>query len=520
VDWRGKIFTQEENPVAVIDIGSNSIRLVVYEDEIRSPSPVLNEKLLCGLGRRRTPDGHLNKEATRRAFAVLRRFRKLCEQTRVKRSYAFATEAVRSATDGAEFIAEAEDCCGMAIRILDGRQEAELAAAGIVSGFIDPDGFAGDLGGGSLELMDIAGGKMVKEASFPLGSLNLIDAAGRDFNKASAHIERHLKKADWLEQGKGRPFYLIGGTWRAVARLHMLETDYPLSITHHYTMSLKQLDNLTSAVVTKTPKAESLQKLSRDRREMVPHGLLLLKRLTERITPSKIIFSAFGVREGTLYANLPPAQQALDPLLSACEDMAARRARSFDYGDEFFRWTSGLFRSEELQETDAEQRLRHAVCLLVDVGWRGHPDYRGEKALGLIAQSAFVGVDHPGRAYLALSVYYSHERSLTGDFSPALRKLAGRVLNRRAHILGTAARVAAKLSANMQGILNQTTIGCYEHKLVLQLPESLAMLDGESLRRRFKALAQLLNCEPEIRIEPPPAPTRSSFRAFGSRQRS
>jgi exopolyphosphatase / guanosine-5'-triphosphate,3'-diphosphate pyrophosphatase len=287
---------------------------------------------------------------------------------------------------------------------------------------------------------------------------------------------------------------------------------------HHYTMTPKQIDALFASVVSRNPSAKNLGKISRDRREMLPYGLLLLKRLVDRIKPSEAIFSAYGVREGVLYRNLPPREQALDPLIFACEEMSSRRSRSFDYGAELFDWTSGLFETEELAETAEETRLRRAACLLFDVGWRGHPDYRGEKALGLIAQSSFVGVDHPGRAYLALSVYYSHERSVSGDFSPALRKLAGRMLNRRAQLLGTAARVAYKLSVNMPGIIKETAIGYNGGKLILQLPAKLELLDGEALRRRFKALAQLVNCEPDIRIEPKRSPAESILRAFVSRE--
>ncbi|NJM34429.1 MAG: Ppx/GppA family phosphatase [Rhodomicrobium sp.] len=279
MDWRGKIFTQTAEPVAVIDIGSNSIRLVVYEDEVRSPTPLLNEKILCGLGRKRTPQGGLNKAAAARALASLRRFNKLCEQTRVKRTYAFATEAVRSAADGAEFIAEAERACGCTIRVLSGREEAELAAAGILSGFIDPDGFVGDLGGGSLELIDLAGRQIRHEVSVPLGSLNLMETAGKDFAKAAAIVDAHLQSIPWLENGARRPFYLIGGTWRSVARLNMMETSYPLSVTHNYTMSLKQLDALFEAVLSRNPTVKTLDRISRDRREMLPYGLLLLKKL-------------------------------------------------------------------------------------------------------------------------------------------------------------------------------------------------------------------------------------------------
>src|SRR5262249_38846553 len=156
-------------------------------------------------------------------------------------------------------------------------------------------------------------------------------------------------------------------------------------------MSLKQLDNLYASVITRSPTAKHLQKISRERREMLPYGLLVLKRLADQMKPSEIIFSAFGAREGMLYINLPPEQQALDPLISACEEMAMRRARSFDYCYELFAWTEALFQRRDLIEKQEERRLRKAACLLVDVGWRAHPDYRGERALGLIAQSSFVG---------------------------------------------------------------------------------------------------------------------------------
>jgi len=518
MDRRGTIFNQQHSPVAIIDIGSNSIRLVVFEDEVRSPTPIFNEKLLCGLGRKRTPEGGLNKRAAERALLALRRFRAVNEHIGVKKCLAFATEAVRSASNGREFIAEAEACCGCAIRILEGREEAELAAAGIASGFIDPDGFAGDLGGGSLELINLRGRDVLDEISVPLGSLNLMEIAGNDYANASAHIDRHLLNIPWLTKGAGRPFYVIGGTWRSVARLNMMETDYPLSMMHHYIMTPKQIDSLYASVISRNPSVKHLGKISRERREMLPYGLLLLKRLTDMLKPSEVIFSGCGVREGLLYENLPAAEQALDPLITACEEMAQRRARSFEYGHELFNWAEGLFQTPSLVESPEETRLRKAACLLFDVGWRGHPDYRGEKALGLIAQSSFMGVDHPGRAYLALAVYYSHERTLIGEFSPALRKLAGRSLNRRAQIMGTAARFASKLSINMPGIINQTTIGYNKGDLVLQLPAKLEALDGEELRRRFKVLALLLNSEPEIRIEPKRSPVTSFLRAFVSRE--
>jgi exopolyphosphatase / guanosine-5'-triphosphate,3'-diphosphate pyrophosphatase len=494
------ISSRAAGPVAVIDIGSNSIRLLVYESAVRSPTPLFNEKVLCGLGRKMATTGRLGDRPMERALQALGRFRAICAQIGIQRFFAVATEAVRRAENGRDFIMRAENACGCTIRVIDGREEAQLAAAGVAAGFVAPDGIAGDLGGGSLELIDMTGTTVNAETSVPLGSLNLIDVSGKDFAKATAHADRYLQGIDWLARGRGRPFYAIGGTWRAVARLQMIETDYPLSIVHHYTMTPKQIDALSEAVVTRPQSLKGFAKLSSARQEMLPHGLLVLRRLAKIIRPSEIVFSAFGVREGVLYQLLPPDEQARDPLIAACEEMAGRRGRSVSYGNELFHWMEPLFRAPNAIESPEERRLRLAACLLSDVGWRGHPDYRGEKVLGLIAQSSFVGVDHAGRSFLALAVYYVHETALTGDFSPALRRLVGRDWHRRAQLVGIAARAASKLSASMPGVLNRTPLEYQKGKLVLHLPESLAALDGEALRRRLRALAQFLDSDAEIRI--------------------
>jgi exopolyphosphatase/guanosine-5'-triphosphate,3'-diphosphate pyrophosphatase len=486
-------------PVAVIDIGSNSIRLLVYEAAVRSPSPLFNEKVLCGLGRKISTTGRLGEKAMDRALLALRRFRAIANQIGVRQVFVVATEAVRRAENGRDFILRAENACGCTIRVIDGREEAQLAADGVSSGFVAPDGIAGDLGGGSLELIDINEGAVNAETSVPLGSLNLIDLTAKDYAKAAAYIDSVLEKIPWLEGGRGRSFYAIGGTWRAVARLHMLETDYPLSIVHHYAMTPKQVETLTDAVTTRPQSLKGFAKLSAARQEMLPHGLVVLRRLTRLIRPSEIVFSAFGVREGVLYQLLSPDQQKRDPLIAACEEMGERRGRSLAYGYELFQWMDPLFRAPSgLTETARERRLRLASCLLSDVGWRGHPDYRGAKVLGLIAQSSFVGIDHAERSFLALAVYYVHDTNLTGDFSPALRKLVGRDWHRRAQLIGIAARAASKLSASRAGVLGNTPLEAQKGKLVLRLGDGFEALDGEALRRRMKVLAQFIDCELEV----------------------
>ncbi|MEJ2123778.1 MAG: Ppx/GppA family phosphatase [Alphaproteobacteria bacterium] len=494
-------------PVAVIDIGSNSIRLVVYSEAQRSPVVQFSEKLLCGLGRNLSVTGRLSETAVERALAALRRFAVICEHIGVKDIFAVATEAVRRAENGAEFIEQAKNYYPCDIRILSCKEEAEFAAAGVAAGFVDPSGIAGDLGGGSLELIDIDGPRVVDEVSVPLGSLNLMDVVGAsadmtlaDVSRAEAYVDQHLNAIPWLEHGRGRPFYAIGGTWRALGRLHMVETGYPLHIVQHYTMTPKQLKQFYVDMMERREGALSFAKASKDRREMLPYGLLVLKRLVDRLKPSGIVFSVFGVREGLIYELLPPEEQQNDPLIAACESMALRRARSLEYGYELFRWMDRLFEGAGLHETPEERRLRKAACLLTDIGWCGHADYRGEKALGLIAQSSFAGVDHQERAFLALAVYYYYRNNLGGSFGPELRKLINQRWNQQAKIIALASRAANKLSAGVSGVINETTLGFANGKLVLNLPGKLEALDGETLQRRLKALAAYLECEFETHI--------------------
>ncbi len=491
----------QEGPIAVIDIGSNSIRLVVYNAAVRSPSVFFNEKLLCGLGRNLSSTGRLSDEAVDRALAVLRRFYKICEQIGIKDVYTVATEAVRRAKNGSEFIKRAESYSPSDIRILSGKEEAEFAAAGVAAGFVAPNGIAGDLGGGSLELIDIDDARVMNQVSLPLGSLNLVEASGGDMERALAIIDQHLEKLSWLDSGKDRPFYVIGGTWRALARLHIAETGYPLNIVQHYMMSPKQVEQFYASVMNQRENVKLLEKISKDRRKMLPYGLLVLKRLVDKIKPSAIVFSIFGLREGVVYKLLSPEEQSNDPLIAACETMATRRARSIEYGDELFHWMEHLFQGAGLNETASEQRLRKAACLLTDIGWCGHPDYRGEKVLGLIAQSSFAGINHEERAFLALAVYYYYQNNLNGNFSPGLRKLINQRWNQLAKMIALASRTAIKLSAGVSGVINETKLDFSNGKLVLHLSGNLKDLDGEALRRRLKALAEYLKCDFEISIE-------------------
>ncbi len=493
--------TPELAPVAVVDIGSNSVRLIVYENSGRAPTPIFNEKILCGLGRSLASTGRLAPEAVERALRALRRFRALMDQLGVCHIEAIATAAAREAANGPEFITQAERMLDREITVLSGNSEAELAALGVVSGIHAADGFAGDLGGGSLELIDVRGGRPGDAATLPLGGLRLIDAAGGSLKKARDIVDAELAKVEWLEKGRGRDFYAIGGTWRALARLHMTQTNYPLSVMHNYRIGADDALRFASLLDHQSQSSlAGIRDISSARRETLPYGALVLERLIKQMKPRSIVVSVYGIREGLLYSLLSEEEKGRDPLIAACNDIARRRSRSVDSAYELCFWTDALFRAPGPTETPEQRRLRHAACLLSDIGWRAHPDYRGIQSLNLVAHGTFAGVDHPGRAFLALTVYYRNEGVVKDELSQRLVELVDKDTLKRARILGAAFRAAHMVAAAMPGVLTNTPIAYEGNRLVWTLPDPYSSLEGERVERRFKALAGLLDREAEIRV--------------------
>jgi len=491
---------QNARPVGVIDIGSNSVRLVVYEALSRAPTPVFNEKALCGLGRALASTGRLDEAAVETALKALRRFRALADQMEVEKVWVLATAAARDATNGPAFIAAAERICRTPVEVISGEREARLSALGIVSGIHRPDGIVGDLGGGSLELVDVRDDHIGTGVSMPIGGLRLIDASGKSLKKAEKLVREAFEAAD-LSAGQGRAFYAVGGTWRALARLHMRQKGYPLHVMHGYEIPPKDAAEFARIVEKADPEAiEAIEVVSSERRPLLAYGALVLEEVVRRQKPSKIVMSALGVREGLLYSLIESEERAKDPLLTAAEELAVLRSRSPRHARELVVWTDVLFAQIDRDETAEERRLRHAACLLADIGWRAHPDYRGEQSLNIIAHAAFVGVDHPGRAFLALSVYFRHAGLVEDELSPRIRELVGPRAFQRARLLGAAMRVAYLISASMRGVLPRAPLTVEDERLVLDLTGGMADLASDRVFNRLRALARLAGLTPLLRI--------------------
>jgi exopolyphosphatase / guanosine-5'-triphosphate,3'-diphosphate pyrophosphatase len=484
-------------PIAVIDIGSNSVRLVAYEGLTRSPTEIFNEKALCGLGREVQSTKLLAADAVQHALATLKRFRALCRTMGVKKTLAIATAACRDAKNGPAFIKLAEATIGTNIEVLSGTREADLTALGVISGVHRADGIVGDLGGGSLELVDVRGTQARAGVTRPLGGLALADISSKSVKKAAKFVSKTLGDLPMLKACEDRVFYAVGGTWRSLARLHMWQTGYPLHVMHGYAIATDEaleFARLLHRVDVET--LSNIEVVNNARRPLLPYAALVLENILRVGKPRQVVFSALGIREGLLYSLLKKKEKEKDALIEAARHLNQLRSRSPQNGEELIAWTDRFMATSGLDETGEERRLRHAACLLADIGWRAHPDYRGEQSLNIIAHGGFMGIDHPGRAYLALAVFFRHVGLVMDDeLSPRLRELVSTRMLDRARVLGAAMRLAYVISAAMPGVLTETSLAIERHRLALRLPGEFAALSGERVLNRLRSLGRLIGRE-------------------------
>jgi exopolyphosphatase / guanosine-5'-triphosphate,3'-diphosphate pyrophosphatase len=481
--------------VAVIDIGSNSVRLVVYQAMARSLVSVFNEKTLCGLGREVQSTGLLAPDAVDKALTSLMRFHALCRIQQVGRVHAIATAACRDASNGPDFIARAERICGTKIEILSGTREARLSALGVISGIHRPDGIVGDLGGGSLELVDVRGHQVRGGVTLPLGSLALQDLSHKSLKRAERIVKSELSEVPRLKAGRGRTFYAVGGTWRALARIHIIQSGYPLKVMHGYSISAAEALDFVQRLrrLAARQMLANIEAVADARRPLLAYAALVLEYIIRTAHPKTITFSTFGVREGLLFSMLPEAERNKDGLICAAQDLNELLSRSARHAQELIGWTDRLVRVVHLRETEEDRRLRHAACLLSDIAWRVHPDHRGEQTIELITNGNFGSVSHQGRAFIALSVFFRYA-GLSEENQPStiIQQQVTAAMLERARVLGAAFRVAHLISAARPGVLPATHFRSQGRKLMLVFEHRMVDLVADRVGSRFKQLARLL----------------------------
>jgi exopolyphosphatase/guanosine-5'-triphosphate,3'-diphosphate pyrophosphatase len=476
---------------------------VVYEELKRSLAPIFNEKVLCGLGREVQSTGLLGEKEVETALAALRRFRALSKVMKIGRLHAIATAACRDASNGPAFIAKAERICDTKIEILSGAREAKLSALGVISGIYKPDGIVGDLGGGSLELIDVKGQRVRAGITLPLGGLALQDASQKSIKKAERIVKSEIAKVPQLLGGAGRTFYAVGGTWRALARIHIIQSGYPLRVMHGYSIpAAAALDFVRRLrrLVTMNALAD-IETVTEARRPLLAYAALVMEYVILTAKPATITFSTFGVREGLLYEMLSEREQHEDGLIATARMLNNLRARSPHHADDLIDWTDRLAHAIKLEETDEDRRLRHAACLLSDIGWRAHPDYRGDETLHVIANGNFGAVTHEARVFLALAVYYRYSGiGEKNEPTTGLRALLSPAMVDRARVVGTALRVAHLVSASHPGVLPHTHFRNREKKLFLTFEPRIENLIGDRIGSRFRQLARLVGRTGELEV--------------------
>lgn len=492
---------RERVPVAVIDIGSNSVRQVIYEGLSRAPAVLFNEKILCGLGKGLLTSGMLNPEGVDRALAAVRRFVALGRQTGVAETYILATAAARDASNGPEFIERVEEITGRKVEVLTGAMEAHYSALGIKSGFHRPAGIVGDMGGGSVELVTVNGG-VGEGITLPLGGLWLQESSKNSLD-AARRIARHaLDRANFAWPAGKRTFYAVGGTWRSLGKLHIASSHYPLQALHDYEVTAPRMMDFCDRILTRDlSELRGIDAVSKNRRDLLPYGAVVLREIILHFKPELVAISSLGVREGFLYSKLSPEEQEQDSLLSAARDLSILRARSPEHSFEMAEWTGRAFAELGITESENEARYRIASCYLADLGWRAHPDFRAKQAQEVIANAGFVGIDHEGRAYLAIANFHRYQGLGPKIEPPPVAELASPEMRRKARILGAMFRVLYLFSASMPGViprLKLTRTG--EKHAVLTVPAEIADLTGERPAERIRQFGKELGIDVALEI--------------------
>ncbi|OWU85175.1 exopolyphosphatase [Oceanicola sp. 22II-s10i] len=482
--------------VGVVDVGSNSVRLVVFDGAARSPAYFYNEKIMCALGKGLSDTGRLNPEGRKRALAAIHRFQLLAHGMEATPLTAVATAAVREAEDGAEFVADVERVTGLKIHVIEGNQEALLSAQGVLLGWPGSYGLVCDIGGSSMELAEIAGGTVGKRETSPLGPLKLADVPGGKKGR-KAFIKEHVAKLhEKLGEQRNRLF-LVGGSWRAIARIDMDRLGYPLHVLHEYRMSAKAIRDTAAYIAEQDPDALRARcGISKDRMSLVPLASEVLTEVVRSFRPHDIAVSSYGIREGMLYRQMPQKLRDRDPLIEACRFAERKDARLPGFGRTLYEFIQPLFRSAKPERI----RLVKAACLLHDVTWRAHPDYRAEVCFDNATRANLGGLKHSERVFLGLALLHRYRNKREGTHFEDLYDLIPPEDQLQAEVLGKAMRFGAMLWLDRNADIGELRWFPKKKVLELRLTEAAWPLFGEVAASRFASLAASLGAQTDIRL--------------------
>jgi exopolyphosphatase/guanosine-5'-triphosphate,3'-diphosphate pyrophosphatase len=488
-----RVLSRVQQHFAVIDIGSNSIRLVVYDDLSRAPFPRFNEKSFCALGAGLAETGRLADDAMDLAVNAITRFAAIARAMRVGTVHVLATEATRRAANGSDLVARIRDATGLEVRVLAGDEEATYAALGVISGFFQPKGLSGDMGGGSLEVAEVLGDRVgERKVSIPIGALP-VTAMVRE-----GGVDAAKKRIDEILDASLPPlltdpvFYAIGGGWRALARVHLGLTGAPISVVHGHEVEAGEIQALAKRVSRMSPEEiAALPDVPARRVGTLPAAAAVLHRLLRKLRPERVVFSLLGLREGWLYSQLDEAERYRDPLLEGAQSIGLPAARVPEFSAALARWTDDLFPGE----TQSDRRLRLAACALTDISWRDHEKVRALESFRRLLQFPFIGLSHPERAFLAVAVMARYGGSVDEGVRAMTGDLLGPSQLRRAEILGRVMLLGHRFSASVPEILEQARVRIGTNEVRLEVDPAAQVPDSEAVQARLRQLARVSGVE-------------------------
>ncbi len=474
---------------AVIDIGSNSVRLVVFGGAPRAPVVLYNEKLAAGLGGGVVRDGRLDDTASDMALRGLARFALVAKAWNVSWLRVVATAAVRDAKNGAAFL-DAVRALGLPVELLSGEEEARISGYGVLSAIPDADGVMADLGGGSLDFSRLEHRDVTQTGSIAIGAIRARALTEEGSGALEAALHKGMKPFDWLGQCEGRPLYLVGGPWRALARVHMHLHRYPLPVLARYRIATNDAAPLAEAIRGMTTAAlKSIPEMPSSRVPLLYATAQLMGLLSTLLKPSIFVICPYGLREGLMFDALTPAERALDPLAEGVAFATADHQQPPGFGDAMAHWLDQMFDTEP----ESRRRLRRAVCQIAGVGWSSTPGFRALTGEEMALHGNWIGITAAERAMMAMALHVGLGGDL--DVPSGLRPLADATQLETGRNWGLAIRVADRLAGGSAEILGASRPQVSGGRLTLHLGSAYAALDEPTLRRRLQRLVNGLGLQ-------------------------
>jgi len=481
--------------VGVVDVGSNSVRLVVFDGAARSPAYFYNEKIMCALGAGMAETGHLSPEGRTRALSAMRRFKKLADGMGLTELSVVATAAVRDASDGRAFCVDVMRETGLRIWVIDGEEEARLSAQGVLLGWPGAYGLVCDIGGSSMELAEISGGRVGRRVTSQLGPLKLREMKG-GAKARNAHIKEIMQGLKETMGAQRDRLFLVGGSWRAIARIDMVRRGYPLHVLHEYRMTPRAVSATVKFIKnTDLEELRAISGVSSSRMALVPFAAEVLSRLVKTFKPKDIALSSYGIREGMLYEQMPQRLRDRDPLIEACRFAEAKDARMPGFGKVLYDFILPLYKSA----SGPRKRLVKAACLLHDVSWRAHPDYRAEVCFDNATRANLGGLKHSERVFLGLALLHRYSNKRENRRFEDLYDMIDEKARAEAEVLGKAMRFGAMLWMTPDEDRGELRWFSKKKILQLRLTQDMLPLFGEVAEARLNSLAASLGAEVEIK---------------------